>query len=148
MNDLKQTEKKAKADEFKIDLFVPNRGKKSWNAKYQNEQSIRFPQKTFADFLKSIDKRNKIDLDMSDLFLPNRGKKHQIRDSDFLSNEEFFPNRGKRSPETINHADEKNIRDKNTKIRKRRDIIDNLSKESKDTFYLARGRRYQNDQVK
>lgn len=145
IHNLRQTKKKAIFDDFlDDDLFFPNRGKKMWNAKYrnQNEESIMFPKKP-------ISKRNKIEFDLNDFLMPNRGKKKQIKDTDFLLNEQFIPNRGKRSLVQINHDMDKGLEDdKTAMVRRRRDLLDKLAKEGKDTFYLARGRRYKNYQVK
>lgn len=121
------------------DLFFPNRGKK------QIPELTRIPENLYSELLRSVQKRSKVNLNLDDFFIPNRGKKNF--DMKNLLNDEFYPNRGKKAvlgqQSTIGSSQGFNIQTGKQFERKRRDLLDNLSKDSGDTFYSSRGRRSQ-----
>lgn len=123
------------------DLFFPNRGKK------QIPELARIPENLYGELLRSVQKRSKINLNLDDFFIPNRGKKNF--DMKNLLNDEFYPNRGKKAVlgqrSAVEASQGFDIQRQTGKQfeRKRRDLLDNLSKDSGDTFYSARGRRTQ-----
>ena len=127
-------------DDFQ-DLFVPNRGKKKYGLGGLDIAE--------DDFFPNRGKKNdNLDSVLNHQFFPNRGKK----DIKGLFDEPFYPNRGKKSPQHINPAaaatttaksDISNLHSTREHIidRRRRDLLDSLSDNRIDSFYVARGRR-------
>lgn len=79
-------EKKAKLDDLKNDLFMPNRGRRTMLARKN------FLRMDLNNFL--VKRNNGIELSVKDYFVPHRGKRQSNIDDIFSNN--FFPQRGKK----------------------------------------------------